>query len=122
MITCIIVDDDVNTVKVFSDLLGFLGLDVLDKGHSGSEAVSLYKKHNPDIVFIDIMMPITDGFYAIKEIRNINPASKIVAITADVSEKTKKMLDDLCISAIIYKPFSGNQIKKVLIQEYKIKL
>ncbi len=49
MITCIIVDDDINTTKVFSDILELMGLHVLGKGFSGSEAVCLYKQYRPEL-------------------------------------------------------------------------
>lgn len=119
MITCIVVDDDVNTVKVFSDILELMGLQVIGKGFSGSEAVCLYKTYVPDVIFIDLMMPKTDGFYAIEKIQKINSTAKIVAITADLSLDTYQKLDELKIKAIIYKPFGIHNIKKVL-EQYNI--
>ena len=116
MITCIVVDDDVNTVKVFSDLLELIGLQVIARGFSGNEAVCLYKTYVPDVIFIDLMMPKTDGLYAIEKILKINPAAKIVAITADLSLETYQKLDDFKIKAIVYKPFSIHNIKQVLEQ------
>lgn len=119
MITCIVVDDDVNTVKVFSDLLELIGLQVVGRGFSGSEAVCLYKIHAPDVIFIDLTMPKTDGLYAIKKILKFDPAAKIVAVTADLSLETYDKLIELKIKTIIYKPFSINNIKKAL-EQYNI--
>ena len=116
MITCIVVDDDVNTTKVFSDILELMGLHVLGRGFSGSEAVCLYKQYQPNVVFIDLAMPKTDGFYAINKIRKIDPAAKIVAVTANLTVETDQQLDELQISSIIYKPFNLDEIKKVLEQ------
>ena len=114
VVTCIVIDDDVNTVKVFSDILGIMGIDVTGKGFSGSEAVCLYKQYRPDVVFIDLMMPKTDGFYAIKKIREIDPTSKIVAVTANLTLEADQKLKELKISAIIHKPFSTQEIKQAL--------
>ena len=119
MVTCIVIDDDMNTVKVFSDILGIMGIDVAGKGFSGSEAVCLYKQYRPDVVFIDLMMPKTDGFYAIKKIREIDPTSKIVAVTANLTLEADQKLKELKISAIIHKPFSIQEIKQAL-ELYKI--
>ncbi|HJT09718.1 MAG TPA: response regulator [Candidatus Nitrosotalea sp.] len=116
MITCIVVDDDVNTTKVFSDILELMGLHVLGRGFSGSEAVCLYKQYQPNVVFIDLAMPKTDGFYAINKIRKIDPAAKIVAVTANLTVETDQQLDELQINSIIYKPFNLDEIKKVLEQ------
>ena len=119
MITCIVVDDDVNTVKVFSDILELIGLQIVGRGFSGSEAVCLYKTYVPDVIFIDLMMPKTDGLYAMEKILQINPAAKIVAVTADLSLETYQKLSELKIKTIIYKPFSIHNIKKVL-EQYNI--
>ncbi|WP_101478248.1 response regulator [Candidatus Nitrosotalea bavarica] len=119
MITCIVVDDDANTVKVFSDILELIGLQVIGRGFSGSEAVCLYKTYVPDVIFIDLMMPKTDGLYAIEKILKINPTAKIVAVTADLSLETYQKLGELKIKTIIYKPFSIHNIKKVL-EQYNI--
>lgn len=120
MITCIVIDDDKNIVKVFSELLELMGLEVLARGYNGNDAVSLYMKHRPEIIFTDIMMPCKDGFYGIEKIKEFDPEAKIVAVTADISSETDRRLNKLNITAIIYKPFSYNEIKQVLMQEYKI--
>ena len=120
MITCIVIDDDLNTTKVFSDLLELMGLDVLAIGHDGDDAISLYVKYRPELVFTDIMMPNVDGFYGIKKIREFDPDAKIVAVTADVSEETEKQLRELRITAVICKPFDQREIKQVLMEKYRI--
>ncbi len=66
------------------------------------------------------MMPYKDGFYGIEKIKEFDPEAKIVAVTADISSETDQRLNKLNITAIIYKPFSYNEIKQVLMQEYKI--
>lgn len=122
MITCIVIDDDKNTTKVFSDILELMGLDIAGQGYSGDEAVSLYKSHRPDVAFIDIVMPQKNGFYAIEKIRECDPNAKIVAVTADFTLETQQRLEAMNISAIIYKPFNQNEIKRVLLEKYEIKV
>src|SRR3989344_7671400 len=113
----ILIDDDKNIVKVFSELLELMGLEVLARGYNGNDAVSLYMKHQPEIIFTDIMIPHKDGFYGIEKIKEFDPEAKIVAVTADISSDTEQRLNKLNITAIIYKPFSYNEIKQVLMQE-----
>lgn len=120
MITCIVIDDDKNITKVFSEFLELIGIDVLAQGHTGDDAVSLYIKHRPEIVFTDIMMPDTDGFYGIEKIKEFDPDAKIVAVTADISSETEQRLNKMNITAVIYKPFNRDEIKRVLMEEYKI--
>lgn len=119
MISCIVVDDDMSTTKVFSDLLELVGLHVMGQGFSGSEAVCLYKQYRPDVIFIDLVMPKTDGFYAIEKIREIDSAAKIVAVTANLTLEAAQKLEDLKTNTIIYKPFSLSEIRHAL-EQYNI--
>lgn len=120
MITCIIVDDDVPTTKVFSELLELMGLQVVGKGFSGSEAVCLYRQHRPNVAFIDMMMPKSDGLYAIEKIRESDPKAKIVAVTADLTLETHLKLKKMNVTAVICKPFSQHEIKQVLLEHCNI--
>ena len=121
MISCVIVDDDKNIRDVFTDILELLGLKVIAKGNDGNEAVHLYTEHKPDLLFIDINMPKYDGFYAIEKVREFEPNAKIVVVTADFTQETQNKLEKLGTTAVIYKPFDQLQIKRILLDEYKIK-
>lgn len=120
--SCIVVDDDPNTVEVFSDYLEILGIKVIGRGANGNDAIELYKILKPDVVFIDIMMPETDGILAIEMIQMFHKEAKIAAVTADTSDETAEILDKLGISAIIHKPFDPDTIKHVLRDELQIKI
>lgn len=120
MITCIVIDDDANTTEVFSDILELIGLQVVGKGYDGNDAISLYKKHLPDVVFTDVVMPYADGFYALEKIREFDPNAKVIAVTADFTMDVERRLKEMNVTAIIRKPFDQNEIKQVLIHKYKI--
>ena len=112
--SAVVVDDDKNTVLVFCDLLEGIGVKILGRGYDGKEAVELYNKHNPDVIFVDIMMPKYDGFYALEKIKQFNPKAKVIAVTADMDINTQKKLEELKISTIIYKPFDISEIIKMV--------
>lgn len=122
LISCIIIDDDRNTTRVFLDILELMGLEVRGVGHDGEDAVLLYKEHHPDIAFIDVIMRGADGFYAAKKIMDFDSDAKIVAVTADLTTDTLHKLESIKVHAIIYKPFSQEQIRNVLLEKYKIRL
>lgn len=116
------IDDDKNTTKVFADILELMGLEIVGQGYSGDDAVSLYRNYRPDVAFIDIVMPHANGFYALEKIRELDPDAKVVAVTADFTTETQQRLEELKVSAIIYKPFNQNEIKRVLLENYKIRI
>jgi CheY-like chemotaxis protein len=120
--TAIVIDDDTVSVHLFRDVLEMIGVTVLASGYDGKAAVRLYERYSPDIVFTDIMMPDNDGFYALKEIRKLDPHAKVVAVTADYTNESATRLKELNISAVVYKPYDIQDIKKVLFEKYQIKI
>ncbi len=114
MIRAIVIDDDLDTVDVFSEYLEMKSVQVVAKGYNGNEAVNLYRKWKPDVVFLDVMMPQYDGFYALEHIRRINSDVIIIMVTADLTIETENKLRALDASAIIYKPFDIDQVMKTV--------
>ena len=112
--TAIVVDDSKMTVQVLCDYLAMIDVNVLGRGHNGKDAVELYKKHKPDIVFLDIMMPDYDGYYALENIKKEDPAAKVVVVTSDLRQKDSKELERLNPTKIIFKPFAINTIREIV--------
>jgi len=108
--SALIVDDDPDAIEMFSDYLEIKGVKVVGKSNNGKEGVESYKKLQPDIVFLDIMMPDYDGFYALQNIREINPKAKVIMVTADMTSETKKKLRELKPTDVIYKPYNVDKI------------
>ena len=121
-LTSIVVDDDPNTVEVFSDYLEIIGMSVIGRGANGNDAVELYKLLKPDVVFIDIMMPETDGVLAIEMIKMFHKDAKIAAVTADTSDETSEILKKLGVTAIVHKPFDPDTIKHMLKEELSLEI
>jgi len=109
----IVVDDDEDTVRLFSEFLEEHDINVVGNGFDGVTAVKLFKKTKPDVVLIDLNMPNGSGFYAIKKIQEIDPKAKIIAVTADGSYSVEEKLEKLCIP-LIQKPFKMDQIVSII--------
>jgi len=105
----IVIDDDEDTVRLFSEFLEEKGIKVVGSGYDGITAIKLYKEKKPDVVLIDIMMPNGSGFHAIKKIQEINSKTKIIAVSGDSSYSTEEKLEKLSIQ-LIQKPFNLEQI------------
>ena len=114
MTTSIVVDDDFDTVEVFSEYLELKGINVVGKGYNGKDAVDLYQKLKPDVVFLDVLMPKYDGFYALEKIRQLNPDSKVIMVTASLTAETEDKLNELNASSIIYKPYDIDNVVKTV--------
>lgn len=111
--TAIVIDDDNDTARIFSEFLVENDFKILGIGHSGKDAVELFEKNRPDLIFLDIMMADGSGFYAIKKILDSGTQVKIIAVTADMRTTTREKLNALKIP-IIQKPFTINDIMSVI--------
>lgn len=103
----IVIDDDVDVRDLFVELLQMSKINILGIGSNGKDALELYKLHNPDIVFIDYIMPQYDGLYGAEKIKEFDPHAKIVLVSGSYIEKGR--LDTL-VSAILKKPIEINDV------------
>jgi len=80
----------------------------------GNEAVALFKKHQPDLILMDIKMPRMDGLEATRLIRSYSREVPIIALTAFAFESDReKALESGC-NDFLTKPVSQNGLEKVL--------
>lgn len=114
LITAAIIDDDEDTMQVFAEYLELLGVKVVSIGYDGKQAVEIYKKYKPDILFLDLVMSEYDGIYGLKEIRAIDPQAKVIIVAADLNAKNEEILDKLKPTKIIFKPFDVKKLRVIL--------
>ena len=113
MINCIVIDDDQNILDVFCDILNMIEVNVLATGNNGKEAVELYEKYSPDIVFTDLAMPNFGGVYAVENIKDRNPNAKIVVVTAN-SNYYERNLFELLKIPVLLKPFNLKMLEQTI--------
>ncbi|TBL77283.1 response regulator [Paenibacillus thalictri] len=82
MAAVMVVDDTAFMRMVMRGILEGMGMDVAAEAQNGEEAVRLYEKIRPDLVTMDITMPEMDGIAALKQIRDMDPAAKIIMCSA----------------------------------------
>lgn len=111
-INAIVIDDDKDVRDSFADLLQINNIEVAGTGRNGKEAVELYQKHKPDIVFMDVMMPEYDGLYGLKKIRECDPNANVVLVTG--SRNIGNELNDCNATAVIVKPMNIDKIKNIV--------
>ncbi len=87
MIRILIVDDH---VVVRQGLRIFLGLDpdleIVAEAADGAEAVELARKHRPDVVLMDLLMPVMSGVEATATIRRELPDTEVLALTSVIED------------------------------------
>ena len=99
---------------MISDCLLNSGWEVVAEAENGEEAVRQYQDHQPDVVSMDIVMPGTDGMYALERILDSDPSAQVVVVSALnqtklISEAIRKGAQDF-----IAKPFLPEQLQQTL--------
>jgi two-component system chemotaxis response regulator CheY len=67
----------------------------------------------PDIVFLDIIMPVKNGIMAMEEIKQMNPNTKVVIVTSVGQEEMVQKAKDLKADGFVPKPFQPDQIRQI---------
>ncbi|MBN2871027.1 MAG: response regulator [Campylobacterales bacterium] len=91
------------------------GVEILE-AENGLVAVELFKEHRPSAVFLDLTMPVMDGYEALKEIMQINPKAQVVVVSADIQTQAQEMVLALGAKMMVPKPINVDKMASVLQQ------
>ena len=106
----VIVDDSAFARKVVRGLLEDEGYTIVSEATNGQEGVEAYKKYRPDVITMDITMPVMNGLDAIKEIFRFDKNAKVIMITAAGQEKKVIEAIQIGVKNFIVKPFKNEDI------------
>lgn len=114
-LSALIVDDNVLNRALAKGMMTRLGFGVLES-KDGSDAVRKAIDGQPDLVLLDLFMPVMDGFEAGRKIREAAGARppKVVAVTADVSEEAKNRCTRAGFDGFIEKPICMEELTRKL--------
>jgi len=110
----IIVDDNDMTRDLMNALLKQMGHEVLGEAENGTDATKLFKETRPDLVLLDLIMPGKTGLEVLKEIRGLDPAAKVIMVTAVQQEAITQDLLEKGAIAVLNKPFSYQEFESVM--------
>ncbi|SDN40708.1 two-component system, chemotaxis family, response regulator CheY [Acetanaerobacterium elongatum] len=110
----LVCDDSILVRKKFKELLTKIGFGTLLEATDGEEAVRIYKAQQPDIVFMDIIMPKKTGLEALKEIRAANPNAKVVMASSVGTQSHLKEAVDFGVYDFLQKPIEDAQVLKIV--------
>ncbi len=103
----LVVDDDITNRLVLKSMLAKSGFEVI-QAEDGEQALLKYTAGRPDIVFMDVMMPVMDGFEAARRIKSLagNEFIPIIFLTALTDEKSLARCIEVGGDDFLSKPFS----------------
>jgi two-component system chemotaxis response regulator CheY len=105
----LVVDDAAFMRASLRKILEPAGFEV-SEAENGAVAVNTYQEVAPDVVTMDITMPEKDGIQAVKEIRALDPAAKIIMVSALGQENMVKQAILSGAKDFVVKPFDGERV------------
>ena len=81
----------------------------------GMEAVEMFREHNPQIVLMDINMPVMDGYEATREIRKYSAKIPIIAVTAFAYASDEQKVMESGFDGYMPKPINAKLLKAQLV-------
>jgi two-component system, chemotaxis family, chemotaxis protein CheY len=112
----LIVDDSPVSIKIIKSCIPKdRGYEFFDAAN-GQIGVELFKQIKPDVTFMDLTMPVMNGFDALQEIIKLDSQSIVVVATADVQVKAIAKAHDLGAFSVIKKPPTRENIAAVILE------
>ncbi len=98
----LLVDDESDFRQVMSFWLESKGYTVV-MADNGDNAISMFKEHHPDIILMDINMPVMDGIESVKKIRALDKQVPVIIISAYLDDKRINEVRKEGLSGVFYK-------------------
>jgi len=107
----ILIVDDALIMRVrLKEILKSNGFDIVGEASTGNEAIEKYKKINPDVVTMDIVMPEKTGIEALEEIMSYDKKARVIMVTAIEERDTLLKAVRLGATDYIVKPFDEQRV------------
>jgi signal transduction histidine kinase/CheY-like chemotaxis protein len=120
-LSILIAEDNLINQKVAQSIFKNIGYEI-DIAKNGKEAVEMMEKGSYDVIFMDLLMPDTDGYQATEMIRKEGHTLPIVAMSADQDDRTRKAAFAAGMNEYISKPARVESVKQLLIKLFSSNL
>lgn len=117
MAKILVIDDEQGIRDLLHTLLSRKGYDVV-VAENGRKGLDLYRRERPDVIVLDLKMPVMDGLAVLQEVRKINPSQPVIILTGAATPEMEQQVRALGVSEFVEKEFSlhllGDSLKRIL--------
>lgn len=110
----VLADDETSIRAMLKALLSTINLDVVAQASNGNEAVEFYRKEKPDVLLLDINMPVKTGIEALRDIMREFPDAVVIMLTSVVDTAAITQCLELGASNYIRKDTAIANIKQII--------
>ncbi len=112
-------DDSILARKQLKDVLTSLGATRFVEAVNGNEAVEKFITEKPDLIFLDIIMPIKDGISAVREIIAEDAAAQIIIVSSVGTQHQLKAAIEAGAKDFVQKPINAEQIASIVSSRFE---
>lgn len=109
MAAILVVDDSAYARKLMRKTLEAAQYTVTEAA-SGVEAIESYFLSRPDLVLLDLTMEDVGGLDVLKQLRHIDPAARVIVVSADVQSSTAELVQDAGAIRFLGKPVAADKL------------
>lgn len=113
----LVIDDEANVRTLTEMLLKHLGHEVL-LADSGPKGLELFRRERPDVIVLDLKMPVMDGVEVLTQIRSVDLKQPVIVVTGDSRPATEREVRALGVSGFIVKGSAldslGDALKRLI--------
>lgn len=115
----LICDDSILARKQLKDIIANYGTPTFLEATNGQDAIDFYKKESPQLVFLDIVMPVKDGNAAIREIVNFDKDADIIIVSSVGTQSQLRAAIEAGANDFIQKPLSEDQVHHIIASRFE---
>ncbi len=112
---CLIVEDSPFMIEIFRYSLADISyIEIVAEAHDGVEAVKMIAEIKPDILILDLILPLKNGIDILKELSNLSPQTKTIVVSSLDDEATISKAKALGAIQYLTKPFTRIQLTNAI--------
>lgn len=109
MAKILVIDDSSLSRRLMRRILEDAGHEVIE-ANEGYSALEIYTLEKPGLVMLDLTMPGINGFEVLKQIKSINPDTRVIVASADVQSLTRAQVFEVGADGFVNKPFITEEV------------
>jgi two-component system chemotaxis response regulator CheY len=112
--TCIVIDDSDFARMNLKKVIVRAGGEVIGEAKNGKDAADLYEKNNPDLVLLDITMPVVDGLEALSNIMEKDNEARVIIVSSLGNKDMIKEAITRGAKQFVTKPFNADHVSMII--------
>ena len=110
----VIDDSKLARLSLIKSLKAYVDDTKIFQATNGEEAIEIVKIQKPDVIFLDLTMPVMNGYETLPKLLEINPKAKVIVVSADVQEQAKAKVIKLGAKLHVQKPINNDRMQDII--------